>query len=189
MDIRPLGPELARDFFHFFDTRAFSDNPDWKGCYCTFFHRPPRIPAEEARLRPTRREQAADLIERGLMRGYLAYGDDGQVLGWCNVNAKTAFMRLEPHVPGDEAVAAVVCFVIDPERRRQGIARALLERAIEDAGRRGFRAIEAYPSSRARTEAGHYHGPLALYESLGFQKMPGRKLAVRRELIQEAGGA
>ena len=77
---------------------------------------------------------------------------------------------------------AVVCFVIDPAHRRKGVARALLARVLEDAARGGIRAVEAYPSSRARTEGGHFHGPLALYESFGFRRVPGRKLVVRKDL-------
>lgn len=72
--------------------------------------------------------------------------------------------------------------MIDPAHRRKGVARALLARVLEDAARGGIRAVEAYPSSRARTEGGHFHGPLALYESFGFRRVPGRKLVVRKDL-------
>jgi len=182
MDIRALTPELAEDFFTFFDHRAFADNPYWKGCYCIFFHRPERISEDEARRRPTRRDQARTLIaERGL-KGYLAYGSGGQVVGWCNANRKGAFARLGAVQPAEENVLAVVCFVIDPAHRRQGIARALLERVVQDATAQGFRWVEAYPSARARSASGHYHGPLALYEALGFQRIPGRKVVVRKAL-------
>jgi GNAT superfamily N-acetyltransferase len=182
MEIRALTPDLAEAFFAFFDQRAFADNPYWKGCYCTFFHRPKRLPEEEARPRSTRREQARTLIARCDMRGYLAYGDDGQVVGWCNANRKQAFARLDAAGVPEDGVLSIVCFVIDPARRRQGIARALLARVIQDAAVQGFRWVEAYPSARARTASGHYHGPLALYEALGFQRLPGRKLVVRKAL-------
>lgn len=182
MEIRALTPDLASDFFAFFDHRAFSDNPYWQGCYCTFFHRSKKLTEEAARHRPTRREQARAWIEAGVLRGYLAYDGDGRVIGWCNANRKSAFARLEPKDSDSADVLSIVCFVIDPTHRRQGIARALLERVLQDAAHGGFRSAEAYPSSRARTESGQYHGPLALYEALGFQKVPGRKLVVRKEL-------
>jgi len=182
MEIRALAPELADDFFAFFDRRAFADNPYWKGCYCTFFHRPERIPEGETGQRPTRKEQARALIADHGLQGYLAYGSDGGVLGWCNANRKQAFARFGAPKPAEAGILAVVCFVIDPAHRRQGIARALLERVLEDAAARGFRWVEAYPSARARSASGHYHGPLSLYESLGFQRIPGRKLTVRKEL-------
>lgn len=182
MEIRPLTPDLVEDFFTFFDQRAFADNPYWKGCYCTFFHRPERIPAEEVRQRTTRREQARTLIAHRAMRGFLAYGSDGRVVGWCNANRKEAFSRLDAPESLGEGVLSVVCFVIDPDRRRQGIARALLARVLQDAAAQGFQWVEAYPSARARSASGHYHGPLALYETLGFQRVPGRKLVVRKAL-------
>jgi GNAT superfamily N-acetyltransferase len=181
MEIRALTPELAQDFFAFFDQRAFVDNPYWKGCYCTFFHRAEQPSGLEPRPRTTRREQARTLIQDGTMQGYLAYGAEGRVMGWCNANRKTALARLGG-TAREEDVLSVVCFVIDPDHRRQGIARALLERVVQDAAQRGFRWVEAYPSPRARSASGHYHGPLALYEALGFQVHPGRKLVVRKAL-------
>ena len=44
MLIRNLSPGLLEDWCDFFDTRAFSDYPDWGGCYCMHFHRPRRLP-------------------------------------------------------------------------------------------------------------------------------------------------
>lgn len=182
MELRALTPDLAGDFFTFFDHRAFADNPYWKGCYCTFFHRPEQVSEEARKHRLSRREQARIMIQDGLLQGYLAYDDEGCVIGWCNANRKTAFVRLGAVSPVEEGVLSVVCFVIDPAHRRQGIARALLERAIQDAGDQGFQWIEAYPSVRARSESGHYHGPLGLYISLGFEKILGRKHVVRKAL-------
>ena len=62
MEIQALTPAHGEAFFEFFDQRAFSDNPAWKGCYCTFFHRPEHISQEEAATRPTRRVQAEAMI-------------------------------------------------------------------------------------------------------------------------------
>jgi len=182
MDIRALTPDLAEDFFDFFDHRAFSDNPYWKGCYCTFFHRPEKVSEEDARQRPTRREQARSLIQEGVLQGYLAFDAAGKAIGWCNANRKARLLRLGVVDAEAQGVLSIVCFVIDPAHRRQGIARALLERALAEGARQGFCWAEAYPAPRARSESGHYHGPLALYESFGFQRLPGRKLVVRKEL-------
>jgi GNAT superfamily N-acetyltransferase len=184
MEIHPLTPERTDDFFEFFDVRAFADNPYWKGCYCTFFHRPEVLSEEEARHRPRRKEQARILIRDGGLQGYLAYGEDGRVIGWCNANRKTAYARLGSTDPIDENVLSIVCFAIDPALRRRGIARALLERALLDAAEQGMRWVEAYPSARAKSASGHYHGPLTLFEDLGFKKVPGRKLVVRKALNQ-----
>ena len=39
MEIRPLVPQLVDDFLSLFDA-AFSDNPYWMGCYCTYSSEP-----------------------------------------------------------------------------------------------------------------------------------------------------
>jgi ribosomal protein S18 acetylase RimI-like enzyme len=75
--------------------------------------------------------------------------------------------------PGKRA-ASVVCFIVAPAMRRQGIARAMLERACADARSAGFDLVEAYPRKKAETSAENYHGPLSLYRAAGF--------AVHREL-------
>ena len=69
---------------------------------------------------------------------------------------------------GDSRVYAVTCFVIDPTHRRQGIARALLRRAVSDAAAAGYDYFEAYPVEGGGSCAAHYHGHPEMYESEGF---------------------
>ena len=38
LEIKPLTPDLAADYFDFFDKRAFTDNEEFSCCYCTWFH-------------------------------------------------------------------------------------------------------------------------------------------------------
>lgn len=42
IEIKALAPELLDDYLAFFDSVAFTDNPDWSGCYCCFYHHDPR---------------------------------------------------------------------------------------------------------------------------------------------------
>lgn len=37
IEIRRLGKETKDDFLRFFDKDAFTDNPEWDGCYCQFY--------------------------------------------------------------------------------------------------------------------------------------------------------
>ena len=181
--VRPLDKEDAGLFLDFFEGRAFADNPDWKHCYCTFFFRGGNggsIAGLPARMR--RRDQVAALIAEGRMRGLLAFDAEGRVIGWCNANRKTAFARLAPFSAGDESVLAIVCFVVDPNSRRRGVSQALLNGALSEAAREGYAACEARPSSKARTAAGHYHGTPSLYESAGFELVPGGRGVVRKSL-------
>ena len=36
--IKALSLDLIDDFLYFFDEIAFTDNPEWSGCYCVFYH-------------------------------------------------------------------------------------------------------------------------------------------------------
>ena len=77
-------------------------------------------------------------------------------------------------MPGerDPGVGAVVCFVVAPDQRRQGIATLLLDAALEHLRSRGMTAAEAYPwigeIDPARWVWTQYVGPLPMYEKAGF---------------------
>ncbi len=175
IEIRALTPALLPDWLQFFDAAAFSDNGEWCGCYCMCYHWNAALAAEkpwncgEADA-PINRRHAIDFIESGRMRGYLAYRD-GRVVGWCNANDKAAYDSVHfcfsRDVPDDGGrIKSVACFVIDPNHRRCGVATALLEAVLADAARDGYDVVEAYPF--AQNEFHAYHGPVALYEKLGF---------------------
>lgn len=168
---------LARqaDFFRFFDDVAFADHPEWSWCYCTFFHSNDTVDNAEFPItcREDARRQAQGLIDSGTMQGYLAYSDDGGVVGWCNAGDKSSYRRLTanealwPDREG-ERVLSVVCFTIAPDARRQGVAKSLLQHVCEDASARGYTAVEAYPISGEHDCFDHFHGYPALYEACGF---------------------
>jgi len=166
MLIRAMRPELASDWMDFFDTRAFADHAEWKGCYCTFFFlpKPPEYEGASAR----RRDYAAWLIERGSMKGYLAF-ENGKAVAWCNVNEKAAFPKLAGSVVEGEKVLSIACFLVQQDHRGRGVAQKLLDRIIKDAKTEGIRVVEAYPSKKAKTEFGNFHGSFSMYEKNGFK--------------------
>lgn len=165
ISIKPLAPSLAGDFLKFFDGTAFTDNPGWSGCYCCFFYI--KSPGWEQRTAEQNREFAEHAIQSGLMSGYLAYMD-GEPVGWVNAGMRKSYKRLEDEPLPEGNVCSVVCFVIAPGHRRQGIATHLLNAVIEDAkGKYDF--IEAYPLKGDQNAAHHYHGPLSMYEKAGFE--------------------
>lgn len=181
LDIRPLTPELAGDFLAFFDHErgpAFADNPEWAKCYCQFYHTPKPVDWN-ARPGDLNRAAMSERIATGEMEGFLAYDEEGQLVGWLNIHPRNkaphcfARMRLEPtpiEVP-DFRVAQILCFVIHPHFRRRGIARALLDAACEASARRGIALIEAYPfkSDDSVDPGDHYHGSLSMYLAAGFE--------------------
>ncbi len=171
IEVRKLGEDCLEDFLDFFDNRAFCDNPDWGGCYCCFFY---YSDDREFESRPgtANREEAVSRIRAGEMNGYMAFLD-GKAVGWCNADDIGNFPRIieDPNIEpaGDKRAAAVVCFTIDHNYRRKGIAKALLEKVcggFEDAG---YDFIEAYPGKSPGDDAGNYHGPLSMYLKSGFK--------------------
>jgi GNAT superfamily N-acetyltransferase len=86
--------------------------------------------------------------------GLVAYLD-GEPVGWCAVEARSAYPRLRSkcRVPwegrsedkADASVWAVTCFVTRAGFRRCGVSRALARAAVDFARARGARALEGYP--------------------------------------------
>ena len=78
-------------------------------------------------------------------------------------------------VPGDRLaeVGAIVCFVVAPDQRRQGIATQLLEAAVDHLRSRGMKTAEAYPRAGdvqpSRWVWSQYVGPLSMYQKAGFE--------------------
>ena len=85
--------------------------------------------------------------------GLVAYSD-GEPVGWCAVEPRTAYPRLRrTPVPWngrdedseDETVWSVICFATRAGFRRRGVTRALVRAAVDHARDRGAMAIEGYP--------------------------------------------
>lgn len=99
--IKALSPDLEKDYFDFFDNRAFSDGSPYYPCYCNAFN----MNADEIEAmrdqakqygggiegwKRSLRETAVRMVRLGLIRGYLAFDNDLAV-GWCNANDRTNF--------------------------------------------------------------------------------------------------
>jgi GNAT superfamily N-acetyltransferase len=87
--------------------------------------------------------------EAGTTCGLVAYLD-GEPVGWCAVEPRSAYLRLrrDCRVPwagraedkADDSVWAVTCFVTRAGFRRRGVSRALARSAVEFARARGARS-------------------------------------------------
>jgi len=178
LELVPLRAEHADDYLAFFD-RAFADNPAWSGCYCVFYE-DPCSDAEfspAAAAGPGHRAARRAQIASGRAHGVLAF-DGAEIVGWCNAGPRAAFGN--PRIFGSavddprEPVGAVMCFVIAPERRREGIATALLGRAEQLFRELALSISEAYPRAvppnpALPASASYYKGSPAMYARAGYR--------------------
>ena len=190
--IKPLVPELAADYFDFFENRAFTDDSPYR-CYCQVYQMSKeqyQATYEYSKQDPGRvsREIAEQQIADGVLRGYLAYVD-GKSIGWCNANDRANYPAEPIHdVPFHASVElkekAVVCFEISPDYRGKGVATALLNHVIADAIAEGYIAVVSFPEVRAERYEWDTQGPVRLYEKAGFSKVSEKngKLVMRKVL-------
>ena len=194
IEIRPLTPALAGDYARFFDATPHSERPDNFKCYCVMWCGDNQHVLNRNFLgsEKIRRSMAVRYVKAGILRGYLAYCG-GQVVGWCNANAKSDCLKcfgwrdIKGTMPTDgpgEKIKSVFCFAIAPEMRRQGVAALLLERVCQDAARKGFDFVEAYPIKEFANEADDFKGPAELYRKHGFivHAETGGRLVMRKDL-------
>ena len=169
--IKPLTPELLDDFLDYFDNIAFSDNPEWAGCYCYFHHYEDNVKEWSKRTKEENRKSSKDLILSRKLNGFLAYKKD-KPIGWLNIDLKENYLKLPikeaKDYPQEGKVASIVCFIIAPDQRRQGISREILKFACSNLKDKGYNVIEAYPKKGLLPDAHSYHGPESLYLSEGF---------------------
>ena len=115
--------------------------------------------------------------------GLVAYLD-GEPVGWCAVEPRTAYPRLRdtriPWIgraedPRDDGVWAVTCFVTRVGFRRRGVMRALARAAVGFAREHGARALEGYAMI---TKAGQeivwgelYVGSRSIFADAGFAEV------------------
>lgn len=130
--------------------------------------------------------------------GLLAYDGD-RPIGWCAVAPRAELPRLQGRMQAargtndEDGLWSVTCFVVRVGHRRQGVAGALLDAAVDFASRHGARVVEAYPvdpSVRPTGSSGLYQGPLPIYLRAGFVEVarPSATRAVVRLTLPRAVG-
>ncbi|UCC21103.1 MAG: GNAT family N-acetyltransferase [Promethearchaeota archaeon] len=166
--IKTLTSDTLDDFLYFFDSVAFSDNPEWATCYCHFYHFQGTNEQFFRRTAKENREASKALILSGKMNGFIAYFDN-KPIGWCNINSKDNYAKIPYERKNKVKIASIICFVVAPAYRKQGIAKQLLNFACSNSIYRGYDLIEAYPRKGENLSDAHsYRGPISLYISEGF---------------------
>jgi GNAT superfamily N-acetyltransferase len=185
--IKPLSPQLKKDFLSFFDGTAFSDNPKWSACYCQCFYEDHAVVKWSERTAPQNRKLAGERIESLSMQGYLAYVD-GTPVGWCNAAPRNLLHALDDEpTPDSQDVGTILCFLVEPSRRGLGVARQLLEAACDGLRKQGLHTAEANPRTSPTSAAENHFGPLKMYLSAGFtvhREDSDGSVWVRRSLVE-----
>lgn len=175
-----LSKDMADDYINYFDNRAFSDGNIEKGCYCVWHHWTDKHEHERSLMpeaeRPSRkRDYAKELIHKGVLNGFVAYNEN-QIVGFCNSDIKDNYFRLSRQnnpnswigTTVNDKILSIVCFIVAPNMRRKGIAKALLDYACQYAEYNGYDYVEGYPPYGEFTihDCG---GSVSMYVNLGFE--------------------
>jgi len=124
--------------------------------------------------------------------GLVAYLD-GEPVGWCAVEPRTAFTSLVRNSRAawadreedktDDSVWAVTCLFARAGFRKRGVSRALARAAVDFARARGARAIEGYPITTKNVISEELHvGTVGVFADAGLTEVsrPTQRRAVMR---------
>jgi GNAT superfamily N-acetyltransferase len=190
LDVQPLTEERWPDLVALFEQRGPRGGVSVAGqCWCAYW----RLPRSEFHANWPRRGEVGErnrevlrsALDAGEPTGLIAY-DGERPVGWIAVAPRENFVRLEASRPlarPDSTPAwSVVCFVVDSQYRRHGVAGALLRAAIDDSRARGAVCIEAYGC--AATDGDPFTGHETLFADNGFDVVArrGRRAIMRRHL-------
>jgi GNAT superfamily N-acetyltransferase len=102
-------------------------------------------------------------------------------VGWVSVAPRDEFPRLAGSrilKPVDDLpVWSVVCFFTAKSHRGRGVGKRLLRAAVEHVKKRRGRVLEGYavePKTGRTPDTFAYHGPAALFRSVGFREVARR---------------
>lgn len=165
IEVHAVEPGNITDVLRFFDHDVFADNAGWASCYCMFHH------VDKAGW-PERsaRQNRSDLdtrLQSGTTSGVVA-SVDGRLAGWCNASFRSAYPAHRSGSADDDQVAAIVCLAVAPPYRGHGVARRLVDGAIERVRSLGATAVEAYPVRDPSDASAAYHGTVDMFTAAGF---------------------
>jgi GNAT superfamily N-acetyltransferase len=146
----------------------------------------------EVRADRLRKQTACGNPDSANTSGLVAYLD-GEPVGWCAVEPRTAYAGLvrNNRVPWDgraedktdDSVWSVTCLFTRVGFRKRGISRAVARAAVDFARERGARAIEGYPMTTKNALLEELHvGTEGTFASAGFAEVS--RPTVRRAVMR-----
>ncbi len=142
------------------------------GCWCMGFH--PEDDSHANAAEPNR-ERKLDRVRAGTAHAALVFdGDD--CVGWCQFGAPDEVPRIKNRREYEKELVdlpewRIACNFVGKGHRRQGVATAALEGALELIAELGGGRVEGYPEPADAVPAGFlFHGALSTFEKTGFTK-------------------
>ena len=171
LGIVPLTSERFPDLADLFAT----GDPRW--CWCMYFRVRGRTWSNSSP--DTNRSDLRKLARDGERDGSIAPGlvayREGAAVGWVSLAPREDYERLAFSTMlrpvDDRPVWSIVCFVVGRHHRRQGVAGALLDAAIDYARAHGANTLEGYPLHDSRgkvASSAAYVGTQAMFQRAGF---------------------
>lgn len=143
------------------------------GCWCIGFH------PEGCRSAAENREAKEERVRSGQTHSAVVFDDDGLAQGWCQYGSPQELTRIkhrreyEKDAPPQPAWR-ITCFYVDKKHRRQGVARAALEGALEQIAHAGGGLVEAISEVTAGRDAPGrflFSATVELFEEYGFRRV------------------
>lgn len=178
----------------------FREGGDPRWCWCQFWRLrskdfgAAKVPELRARLRA----EAESPMPPGLV-ALEGEGGAARALGWVSLGPRAGFERIvrSKVIPtiDDRPAWSIVCFAVSASARGRGVARALLDGAVDFAREQGAAVVEAYPVVVDEGEGiqaeSAFTGTLPMFERAGFTVVADRasdpsasrlRVVVRRDL-------
>lgn len=153
----------------------------------------PRIGTAYRKRPRENRNDFREIVRRGPPPGLLAFSGDVAV-GWCALTPREAvpwFDRTWRVDGADNAgVWSLSCFYVRKGFRRHGVTAALIDAAVQTAGRANARALEAYPFDADASPSASSTGYVSTFERAGFETIGHRSAArpIMRRTLKSIGG-
>lgn len=179
LTIQPLTPARWADLEAVFAARGCAQA---RSCWCMYYRRSGPRAALPDDLSAAQANKAAfkALVDAGRFTGLLAYRGTLPV-GWLALAPREDYAKLarSPVMkPVDaQAVWSLICFIVPAAERGRGVAKALLQGAIDYATAEGIALLEAYPVDKPGRGADEnlWFGVKRMFDAAGFEEVARRK--------------
>ena len=150
------------------------NNGVFGGCWCMGFH--PEGVGKETTAE-LNRERKLERVRAGTTHAALVF-DGNDCVGWCQFGAPAELPRIKSRAAYEKGVTTppdwrIACNFVGKGHRRQGVATAGLEGALELIAGLGGGRVEGYPEDAASVPAGFlFNGALSTYETARLRPRP-----------------